>query len=135
MTMDMILPNTIHATMPQGMEMIAIGSTTWIKTGGAWQKLPMAMPQIGMMADSARNMGMKGKPDSDDYTIEYLGAAMLGSTPAQHYRMISKSSKTPVEMWVGANHLPLQVQTQSNEGPVTIVYSKYNAVAPIAPPM
>jgi hypothetical protein len=38
-------------------------------------------------------------------------------------------------MWIGPNHLPFQVMTQGDSGPMTIVYSNYNAVSDISPPM
>ena len=43
--------------------------------------------------------------------------------------------KTPTDMWIGTNHLPVQIQVSSSQGTMTIVYSKYNEVADITPPM
>jgi hypothetical protein len=135
-SMDVIVPNKMHVTMSQGMQMIRIDGDTWVYREGSWMKLPVAMPQFGAIGDTAKTMGMKAKPDPDDYTITYLGPAVVSATPAQHYRIARKDNSTkPVEMWIGSNHLPLQVMTQGDDGPVTVLYSNYNAVAPITAPM
>jgi outer membrane lipoprotein-sorting protein len=135
-SLDMIVPNKMHVTMPEGMQMIRINSDAWIYRQGSWTKLPVAMPQMGAMTEGARNMGLNGKPDADDYTVSYLGPAVVNGTPAQHYRVARKDNSTkPIEMWVGPNHLPLQVVSQTDSGPMTILYSNYNRVADITPPM
>lgn len=135
-SIDTIVPNRTHVTMSTGMQMIRIDADTWIYREGSWMKLPMAMPQMGAMTDGARNMGLKGKPDADDYTVTYLGPAAVSAKPAQHYRIERKDKSTkPVEVWIGSNHLPLQVMTQGDSGPMTILYSDYNAVPDITAPM
>lgn len=135
-SMDVIVPNKTHVTMSEGMQMIRIDSDTWIYRAGSWMKLPVAMPQMGAMTDTTRTMGMNAKPQPDAYTITYLGPAVVNGSPAQHYRIARKDNSTkPVEMWIGANHLPLQVMAQGENGPTTILYSNYNAVPDIAPPM
>lgn len=136
MSVDIIVPNKMHATMSEGMQMIRINADAWIYREGSWMKLPAAMPQTGAMADNARTMGMKSNPNPDAYTITYLGPAAVNGTAAQHYRIVRKDNSTkPIEMWIGANHLPLQVVTQTDSGPMTILYSNYNAVPDITPPM
>lgn len=133
-SMDVIVPEKMHLTMPQGMQMIRINSDVWVYREGSWMKLPVAMPQMGAMTDGARNMGMKGSPD--DYSVTYLGAAVVNGTAAQHYRVARKDNSTkPVEIWIGANHLPLQISAQGDDGLTTILYSSYNAVPDITPPM
>lgn len=136
LSLDMIVPDKMHATMPQGMQMIRIGSDIWMYRAGSWMKLPVSMPQMGAMSDSARTMGMQTKPEPDKYTITYLGPAAVNGTPAQHYRIVRKdNSVKPMEMYIGPNHLPLEVVTQTENGPMTILYSEYNAVPDITPPM
>lgn len=133
-SMDFIVPDKMHLTMPEGMQMIRIDSDVWVYREGSWMKLPVAMPQMGAMTDSARTMGMNGKPD--DYSITYLGPAVVNGTAAQHYRVARKDNSTkPVEIWIGANHLPLQIATQGDNGQTTVLYSNYNAVPDITPPM
>lgn len=131
---DMILPDKIHETMFNGMQVIMIGSDVWINPGSRWMKMPMVMPQMKTMIDSARNASLSGQTVKD-YTVTDLGAAMLNGVPTHHYRVVSNKEKIPVEMWVGADHLPLQIQTKTEQGVTTIVYSKFNEVADIAPPM
>lgn len=133
-SMDMVMPDKMHETMFGGMQMIVIGSDMWMERGGRWMKMPVAMPQFRRMLDSARTMGMHGKPPVD-YTVTDLGRAMLAGAATEHYRLVAKG-QDPVEMWVGlANHLPAQVVVQSASGPTTIVYSNYNGVPDITPPM
>lgn len=133
-SMDVIVPNKTHVTMSEGMQMIRINSDTWIYREGSWMKLPVAMPQMGAMTDTTRTMGMNAKPDA--YTITDLGPAVVNGTPTQHYRIVRKDNSTkPIEMWIGANHLPVQVVAQGDNGPTTILYSNYNAVPDITPPM
>lgn len=135
-SMDVIVPNKTHVTMSQGMQMIRIDSDMWIYREGSWMKLPVAMPQMGAMTNTAGTMGMNAKPQPDAYTITYLGPAVVNGSAAQHYRIERKDKSTkPVEMWIGANHLPLEVMAQGDSGPTTIFYSKYNAVPDITPPM
>lgn len=135
-SMDIIVPDKMHVTMPEGMQMIRIKSDAWIYREGSWMKLPVSMPQMGAMTDSARSMGMKTKADPNEYTITYLGPALVNGTAAQHYRIARKDNSTkPVEMWIGPSHLPLEVMAQGDSGPTTIFYSNYNAVPDITPPV
>lgn len=135
-SLDEIVPDKMHVTLPQGMQMIRINADQWIYREGSWMKIPMAMPQAGTIADSARRMGIKGKPDPGSYSITSLGAAVVNGTATQHYRIARKDNSTkPIEMWIGANHVPVEVMTQSDEGPTTIFYSNYNGVPDITAPM
>lgn len=135
-SLDEIVPDKMHVTLPQGMQMIRINSDQWIYREGSWMKIPMAMPQAGAIADNARTMGMKGRPEADSYSITYLGTAAVNGMTTQHYRLARKDNATkPVEMWIGTNHLPVQVVAQTDNGPMTILYSHYNAIPDITPPM
>lgn len=134
--LDQIMPDKMRITTSEGMQMIRIGSDMWIYRGGSWMKIPVAMPQMASMGQAAQTMGMSGKPDPDTYTITDLGPAVVNGTAAHHYRIASKdNSERPVEMWIGANHLPLEIVEQTDKGPMTILYSHYNAVPDITPPV
>jgi hypothetical protein len=134
--LDEIVPDKMHVTLPQGMQMIRINSDQWIYRDGSWMKIPMAMPQAGAIAESAQGMGIKGKPDADSYSITYLGTALVNGASTQHYRIARKDNSTkPTEMWIGANHLPVQVMTHTDDGPMTIVYSNYDAIPNITAPI
>ncbi len=135
-SLDEIVPDKMHVTLPEGMQMIRIDSDQWIYRGGSWMKIPMAMPQGGAIADSARTMGIKNAPAPDSYSVTYLGTAVVSGVTTQHYRIARKDNTTkPTEMWIGANHLPVQVMTQTDNGPMTILYSKYNAIPNITAPI
>lgn len=135
-SLDEIVPDKMHVTLPQGMQMIRINADQWIYREGSWMKIPMALPQAGAIADSARAMGIKGSPDADSYSVTYLGAAVVNGMTTHHYRIARKdNSAKPTEMWIGSNHLPVQVTAQTDDGPMTILYSKYNAIPDITPPM
>ena len=131
---DMILPDKIHETMFNGMQVIMIGSDAWMNPGSRWMKMPMVVPSMKTMIDNARSASLSGQTVKD-YTVTDLGPAMLDGVPTHHYRVVSNKTKTPVEMWVGTNHLPVQIQVKSGQELSTIVYSKYNEVADITPPM
>ena len=133
-SIDMIMPDKIHETMFNGMQMIMIGSDAWMNPSGRWMKLPMVMAPMRAMIDSARSASLNGEAIKD-YTITDLGLAVVDGVPTHHYRVVSNRTKAPVEIWVGTNHLPAQIQVSSAQGPMTIVYSKYNEVAGITPPM
>lgn len=135
-SMDVVVPGKMHVTMSTGMQVIRINADTWIYREGSWMNVPVAMPQMSGMGDTARTMGLKDKPEPGTYTITYLGSALVNGVAARHYRLARKdNSAKPVEMWIGPNHLPLQVMTQGDTGPMTVLYSNYNAVSDIVPPM
>lgn len=134
MSIDYVAPNKYHETMFNGMQFVNIGTDMWMNQGGKWMKLPsMAAPGRSMM-EQLRSAGLRGEA-MKNYTITDLGPAMLGAVPAHHYRVVDKQDQKPTDLWVGMNHLPLQMKVSTPEGPMTILYSKYNAVADITPPM
>lgn len=134
MSIDYVAPDKYHETIFNGMQIVSIGSDMWMNQGGKWMKLPgMAAPGRSML-DKLRNAGLRGEA-MKDYTITDLGPSMLGAVPAHHYRVVDKQDQQSTDMWVGMNHLPLQVKVSTAQGPMTILYSKYNAVADITPPM
>ena len=130
---DMIMPDRFHETMYNGMQVIMIGSDMWMNQGGKWTKMPFTIPQMRTMVDMAKNNGAASHPS--DYTLTFLGPAVVNGVPSKHYRLVPKSNAQPLEMWVGANNLPVQVETPGKDGPIYILYSQYNAVPAITPPM
>ena len=131
-SMDVIQPDKCRITMNGKMQMIEIGSDTWMNMNGSWQHLPMAGAMAQRPLDMARNAGMQGHGASD-YAITDLGPAMLGAVPTHKYHMVGKNGDT-VDMWVSKN-LPLQVQATGKAGTATITYSEFNSVPDITPPM
>lgn len=135
-TLDYITPDKFHETLSNGMEMIRIGSDTWMKRDGNWMKLPIEMPQMHAMMDQLRNGGLKHDA-SKNYTIDDLGMGAVAGVTAHHYRITDTSDgdKAPVNMWVGTDHLPVQVEVSTPHGPMTVTYSHYNDVPDITAPM
>ena len=135
MAVDIIMPNKFHTSMPTGMEVIAIGSDVWMKHGDSWMKVPGIMgSRMNLGFDQARTAGISGDPRKD-YTITNLGPAMMGTIATHHYRLVKNGDSHPLEMWIGNDHLPVQIQVQNSQGTSTIDYSNYNGVPDITPPV
>lgn len=133
-TVDAVLPDKYHETVGP-MEVIFLGTTGYVKQGGKWMKLPMQIPAMRQAISMANPSGTYDPSKQTDYTIAYVGPDKINGAAANHYRITSKSGKPPVDMWVGADHLPARIMTQSERGPVTIDYSQWNAVPDITAPI
>jgi hypothetical protein len=134
MSIDAVLPDKFHETMGP-MEIIFIGGQGYMKQGSSWSKLPMAMPMMRRAFAMAQPSGSYDPAKQSDYTISYMGSETVNGVAASHYRVQSKSNKQPVDMWIGANHLPARIVAQGDRGPVTIDYSQWNAVPDITAPI
>lgn len=129
---DMILPDKFHETLPNNVQMIFIGPDVWMNMGSKWMKMPMTMPSMKTWTTWAKENGMTGA--AKDYTATDLGPATLGTIPAEHYKLVSKTDNKTTEMWVGKDHLPIQVFVPNGKESMTVNYSEYNSVPDIAPP-
>jgi hypothetical protein len=135
MSMDMIVPDTFHVTMNAGkMQVIKIGDNMWVNMNGQWRQMPaMSGAMVQRPLDVARNAGIEGKVSSD-YTITDEGPALVNGVPSHKYHMVNKTDGNAVDVWLSKS-LPVQVQVNGKEGTSTIVYSEYNSVPDITPPM
>ena len=130
---DMIMPDKFHETLFNKMQVVIIGPDMWMNTGSKWMKMPMVMPQMKTWIEWAKKNGLTSGPK--DYTITDLGPSTIGTTPAEHYRMVNKTKNTTVETWIGKDHLPIQTYVPNGKESITIAYSKYNLIPDITAPI
>jgi outer membrane lipoprotein-sorting protein len=132
-SIDMVKPDRYRGTLVNSTQVVIIGSTTWIMKNGHWQVDPSATGAKGDYLQAARTP-LNGHPASE-YTVVDLGQSNVGSATARHYRVTRAGSQMVDNVWVGANHLPLRVQHTEPRGTTVILFSQYNSVPPINPPM
>ncbi|HEY0393171.1 MAG TPA: hypothetical protein VGD01_01625 [Candidatus Elarobacter sp.] len=127
-TADFVNPDSMHMSS-QGMELIHIGTTTYMKMGGKWQKLPSSRGETPMgMADRVRKMASK----ANGVTATDLGMKSVGGETLHAYKM-TQSDGTTGTCYIGRDGLPHRLQGKSADE--TVVISKFNAVAPIHAPL
>lgn len=131
---DMVAPNKFRETLSNGMQIIKIGADSWSNIGGHWMKSPYSTATLQTQIDIARNAGFESEV-TKDYAVTDAGASAVGGIPAHKYRVVDKQTGHAFDIWVGMNHLPVQVRMDTKRGPAVITYSRYNALADITAPM
>ena len=149
-TMEYAAPGRMHMVMrTQNMEHILIDGAHYMKSDGKWTRLPVSS---GAMLEQIRK-----DPEAIaafERTVsgaQRVGAETVNGVPATAYRYYQAakiagalgSSAGWVKMWVGANGLPLKVESEStgsilgmgSRGKTTIFYSDYGANVRINAPM
>ena len=149
-TIEFAAPANMHMVMKtQNMEQLVVDGAHYMRVDGKWQRLPIAS---GAFLEQIRK---------DPATIAALertvsGAQALGpdpvnGAPATAYRYYQAgsiaggiaSSAGWVKLWVGANGLPLKIESDStarvlgfsSQGRTTIFYSDYGAPVRIVAPL
>jgi hypothetical protein len=127
-TLDFVRPDSMHMTMG-GMEMVHVGSTTYMKMGGKWQKFTSSRRESGPteMADRINKM----MREANGLTATDLGMKSIGGETLHAYKMRQKDGTTGI-VYVGHDGLPHRLQGNNAE---MITISRFNAVPPIRPPM
>jgi hypothetical protein len=129
-TVDFVKPNSMHMTMGP-MEMISVGETAYVKQGsGGWMKIRNTAP-VGPaeMANRIRDYAVK----VNTLTATDLGMKNVGGESLHAYRVTSKDG-SPANVYIGRDGLPHRFDSSSNGNNVVRI-SKFNAVAPIRPPV
>ena len=149
-TMQYAAPASMHMVMrTQNMEHIVIGGTQYMKSDGKWTRLPIA----------AGNMLEQFRKDPETIAAfersvsgaRLVGPEAVGSQRATAYRYYQAakvggglaSSAGWVKLWVGANGLPVKVESDatgqmlgfSSRSKTTILYEDYGAPVRIVAPM
>ena len=149
-TMAFAAPSSLHMVMrTQNMEHIVIGGAHYMKSDGKWARLPIA---TGNMLEQFR----KGPEALAAFERSVSGARVVGPeavggqrATAYRYYQAAKvagglaSSAGWVKLWVGANGLPLKVESNatgrmlgmSNQSRTTILYEDYGAPVRIVAPL
>lgn len=126
-SLDMVEPGKVRGTSPQGFEFVRIGSTSWVKMGGAWHSYSLGSTGATQMA-LARGSKLQ-KSILTDCTVTDAGMSAVSGAPARKYHVVCNSNGTS-DVWV-ANGLPLKMV----DGNTTLIWSNYNNVADIKPPV
>jgi len=149
-TMAFAAPSSAHMVMrTQNMEHIVIGGAHYMKSDGKWARLPIA---TGNMLEQFR----KGPEALAAFERSVSGARVVGPeavggqrATAYRYYQAAKvagglaSSAGWVKLWVGANGLPLKVESEatgrmlgmSSQSKTTILYEDYGAPVRIVAPL
>ena len=128
-TADFVRPDSVRMSMG-GMEMVHVGSTTYMKMRGKWQKFSSSRRESGPidMAERVRAMAR----EANGLSATDLGMKSVGGETLHAYKMRQKDGTTGI-VYVGRDGLPHRLQGNGADSTVTI--SKFNAVPPIRAPI
>jgi uncharacterized cupin superfamily protein len=149
-TMEFAAPGSMRMVMKtQNMEHIVVGGAHYMKSDGKWTRLPFT---TGNMLEQFRKD--PATPAAFERTVsgaQVVGPEPVGNQRAMAYRYYQAgrvagglaSSAGWVKLWVGANGLPLKVESDasgrmlgfSSKSKTTIFYEDYGAPVRIAAPM
>lgn len=127
-TVDYAAPDRWRIVNPAMTELV-IGSDIYMVRNGKTTKMPSfsgGMVQKTLDAFRFQSYDADVKSSARD-----LGMKMIDGKPAHAYSYTTKG--TPVTMYVGMNHLPMQSQVQMKGGTMTISYSGWNSAISISP--
>jgi hypothetical protein len=149
-TMEFAAPGSMRMVMKtQNMEQIVVGGTHYMKSDGRWTRLPFT---TGNLIEQFR----KDPATLAAFERTVSGAQVVGPEPVGNQRATAyryyqagriagglASSAGWVKLWVGANGLPLKVESEgtgrmlgfSSKSKTTIFYEDYGAPVRIAAPM
>jgi uncharacterized cupin superfamily protein len=149
-TIQFAAPASMHMIMKtQNMEHIVIGSAHYMKSDGKWTRLPVATGDfIEQFRKDPQAIAAFERTVSG---AQVVGPDMVGTQRATAYRYYQAakvagglaSSAGWVKLWVGANGLPLKVESEStgrvlgfsSHGKTTVFYDDYGATVRIVAPI
>jgi hypothetical protein len=128
-TAEYVAPDRFHMTL-QGRgaprEAYAIGTDSWMRVGGACEKLPAPPP--GM--DPRMNPREFAAPSSGTFTVAKAGPGVVDGVPVQAYTLSSERQGNRVEerLWVAvATGLPRRLEVRTEQSSITFDYFDYGA--------
>ena len=143
-------PGRMHMVMKtQNMEHIVVDGTHYMKSDGKWTRLPISSASwIEQFRKDPEALAAFERTVSG---AQRVGPEAVNGQPATAYRYYQAakvagglaSSAGWVKVWVGANGLPLKVESEStgsmlgfsSRGKTTILYQDYGANVRIVAPM
>jgi hypothetical protein len=128
-SVDMVEPNKIRGTSPEGYEFVMIGSNVWVKMGGAWHAYPAAAGAAKTEMELARGSKFQ-RSILTECTMSDSGMSTANGAPAHKYHVVCGKNGDTSDVWI-ANGLPVKLAFPDT----TIVWSNFNSVADITPPM
>ena len=149
-TIEYAAPARMHMVMrTQNMEHILIDGTHYMKSDGKWQRLPIS--SASFLEQIRKDPEALAAFERSVSGAQRVGPEAVNGVPATAYRYYQAakmagglaSSAGWVKLWVGANGLPLKVESEStgsmlgfsSRGKTTILYSDYGANVRITAPM
>jgi hypothetical protein len=112
-------PNVTELVIGKDVYMVRNGHATRLPFGGGMVRNAIRRFEAGEMTDEVRQ------------SVRDLGMQTLDGRSVHVYSFTSQ--KIPETVYVGANHLPVEVVVHDKKHPATIIYSKFNAPISIEP--
>jgi len=132
---DYVAPDRYHVTYlggtGAGMELIYIGSESFMKTGGKWSKMPGDTKSIPNLRDSFTEEGLRTLTD-----VKFESGDTLDGKPALVY---SYKNVTPVgdypftsKIWIGKDTgLPMKIYVEYTNGMLKHMTVNYDTETPV----
>ena len=149
-TVEFAAPASVHMVMKtQNMEQIVINGTHYLKTEGKWARLPIASGNL--IEQMRKDPAMMATFEKTVSGAQSIGSDAVNGRPATAYRYYQAatvggglaSTAGWVKLWVGANGLPLKVETDSvgrvlgfsSQTKSTVTYTDYGVAVRIVAPI
>jgi uncharacterized cupin superfamily protein len=150
-TIQFAAPGSIHMVMKtQNMEHIVVGGAHYVKADGKWTRLPIATGNL--MEQFRKDPATLAAFERTVSGAQVVGPDMVGSQRATAYRYYQAASVAGglassagwVKVWIGANGLPLKVESDAagrvlgfggSKSKSTIFYDEYGAAVRIVAPI
>ena len=149
-TMEFAAPSSMRMVMKtQNMEHIVVGGAHYMKSDGKWTRLPIAT--ANMIEQFRKDPQALAAFERTVSGAQVVGPEAVGSQRATAYRYYQAakmggglaSSAGWVKLWVGANGLPLKVESDAtgrvlgfgSHSKTTILYEDYGAPIRITAPL
>jgi hypothetical protein len=150
-TIEFAAPANIHMVMKtQNMEQLVVDGAHYMKSDGKWVRMPI--PTAGLLEQFRKDPATLAALERTISGASIVGPDTVNGRPATAYRYyqaasvggILVSSAGWVKLWVGANGLPVKVESDatarvlgiSSQAKTTIFYEDYGApVRIVAPPL
>jgi hypothetical protein len=122
---DVVTPDRMQIVVKQG-EMIVVGTTTYFKLNGTWQKFPGASPMQTRTDVLRKIQANKGK-----YTVEDLGMKVVGDVPLHAYRSTDSATKHTTILYVDRDHRIVRIESDDDTMQFTNFGEHVSITAPI----
>jgi hypothetical protein len=149
-TVEFAAPGSIHMVMKtQNMEQIVVDGAHYMRSDGRWTRLPIATGN--MLEQFRKDPATLAALERTVSGAQIVGPEPVAGKPATAYRYYQSasiagglaSSAGWVKMWVGANGLPLKLESEStgrvlgfgSQGKTTITYDEYGVPVRFAAPL
>ena len=149
-TIEYAAPGSMRMVMKtQNMEQIVVGGAHYMKSDGRWTRLPMTTGNL--VEQFRKDPAALAAFERTVSGAQLVGPETVGNQRATAYRYYQAgrvagglaSSAGWVKLWVGANGLPVKVESDasgrmlgfSSNSKTTIFYEDYGAPVRIAAPM